>query len=184
MRIMSIVISCMYHPDIRLSNIGLLGKFVTDKILCNFQITIEQPAYQPHRKHITTFQHRFIVHTCAGKTIFHHLRNRSSNNILLDSHLLYRISGLKLCLFQIPFLKSIRIYNDTSRRFGKFILSFQCCSIHGNQYVTLVAWSVNLIRSDMHLKTGNASQRTLRGTNVCRIVRKCTDVITYSGRYC
>ena len=46
-----------------------------------------------------------------------------------------------------------------------------------------VSWSVHLSCAYVDLKTGNTGQRTLRGTDVCRIVGECTDVISYRSRH-
>ena len=101
MGIVSVVISCMNDLDICFGYFGLFGEFFADKVFGYLQITVEQPAYQAYCKHIAAFQHGLVVHSGVGKAVFHHLRDGSGDDILLDAHLLYRIVGLESRLFQV-----------------------------------------------------------------------------------
>ena len=101
MGVVSVVISCMDDLDICPGNFGLFGEFLADEIFGYFQIAVEQPAYQAYCKHIAAFQHGLVVHSGVGKAVFHHLRDGGGDDILLNTHFLYRIIGLESGLFQV-----------------------------------------------------------------------------------
>lgn len=106
MGVVSVVISCMDDLDICPGNFGLFGEFLADEIFGYFQIAVEQPAYQAYCKHIAAFQHGLVVHSGVGKAVFHHLRDGGGDDILLNTHFLYRIIGLESGLSKSDFWKA------------------------------------------------------------------------------
>ena len=124
MGVMSVVVSGADNLDIGFCNFGFLGEFLADKLFGYRQVAAEQPAYQSHCKHVAALQHGFVVHTRVGKAVFHHLGDRSGNDILFDAHFFNGVVRLESGLFQIRFLECVRIDDNTCGRFGKLILCF------------------------------------------------------------
>ena len=126
----------MEHSDVSLGHFGLLGKLLAQEGFRSVEVAVKQPAYQTHGKHVAAFEHRLVVHTRAGKAVFHHLGDRGCDDILLDAHLFDGVVGLELGLVKIRLLEAVGVDDDASGPLCKFILSLQRCGVHGHQYVT------------------------------------------------
>ena len=122
--VVPVVVSGADNLDIGFCNFGFLGEFLADKLFGYRQVAAEEPAYQSHCKHVAALQHGFVVHTRVGKAVFHHLGDRSGNDILFDAHFFNGVVRLESGLFQIRFLECVRIDDNTCGRFGKLILCF------------------------------------------------------------
>ena len=184
MGVVSVVVSCMNDFDVGFGHFGLFGEFLADEVLGNLQVAVEEPAYEAHGEHVAAFQYRLVVHAGVGQAVFYHLRDGGGDDILLDAHFFDRVIGLEGGFFQVGLLESIGINNDTGSRFSKLVLGFQCGGVHGYQYVAFISRGIDFVRSDMHLESGYAGQRTLRGSDVCRIVGESADVVSHRSRNC
>ena len=172
----------MNYLNVCFCNCRLLGKLFAEEVFGNGQVAVEQPANQTECKHVTALQHRLVVHACVCQAILYHLRDRSSNHIVLDAHFFYRIVCCESSLFQIRLLETVCIDNDASRRLSKLVLSLECCSIHCHEHIALVARCKDFACTNVYLETGYACQRTLRGTDIRRIIGEGTDIIPYCSR--
>jgi len=122
MRICPVIISGLDNLYIGFCHGGLFGKFLTQHIERYLQVAVEQPAHQSERKHVTAFQNSFVVHARVSQTGFDHLGDRSSNHIVFDAQLLYRIIRRESGLLQIFGLETIGVDNNTCCRFGISVL--------------------------------------------------------------
>ena len=111
----TIVVSSSNHFHISFCDLWFLGKLITQEVLYQIKVAVEEPAYQTQCKHIATLQGTLVVHPRVFQRFFHDGRDRSSNHILLDAHLLDRIISDKLCFLKVGFLESIGINDDASR---------------------------------------------------------------------
>ena len=182
-RIVSVVVTCLNHLYISLCDARFLGKLVFEEVERDFEVAVEEPTYQTEGEHIAAFEDALVVHTRIGEAVLHHRCEGAEDNAVgVDAHFAEVVFGCKLRLLQVGRLETIGIDDNSCIRLCIFILSFEGCGVHSHKHVAFVARSVNFFRSDMHLKTRNACQRTLRSANVCGIVGEGADAVTNSGR--
>ena len=180
MGVVSIVVTCLDNFDIGFCHTCFLRELLFQIVECYFQVTIEEPANQSQCEHVTALVHRFHVHTRICQTVFHHLSDRAGNHTIgVDSHLTKIICSLEGCLLQVFRTKRVSIDDDSSSRFRIAVLGFQCCSIHGNKYITQVARCIDLTCTDMYLESRYTRQRALWSAYICWIIRECADAVTY-----
>src|SRR5574344_258924 len=154
MCIMTVVKSSLNHLDISLSYTRFLGEFFFQKVESDIQVTVEEPAHQSEGEHIAALEHRLVVHTAVSQTVLHHRGKRTGHHAVgVNAHLAQIVFGGELRFLQILRTERIRINNDSSLRFSKFILSFESCSIHSHEHVGLIARGKHLTCTDMNLKS-------------------------------
>ena len=185
MSVVAVVISGMHHLDVALCNSRLLGKLLAQERCNEVEIAVKQPAYDAESKHIAALQHGLVVESAVCQAVFHHLSYRTSHHAVgVDAHLAQVVVSFKLGLLQVGRTEAVGVDDYRSLWLGKLVLSLQCSSVHGHQHVTLVAGSVSTSTGDVNLKARNTRKRSLRGADVCRIIRKRRDSITYRSRNC
>ena len=96
MGIVTIVVTCTDYFDVCLGNGRLLGKFLADKVLGNSEVAVKEPADQTYGEHVAAFQHGFVVHARVGQAILYHLRDGSSDDVVLNTHLFDGIISCEL----------------------------------------------------------------------------------------
>ncbi len=174
MSIVSVVETCVNHLDVVLGDLRLLGELLSQEILNESDIAVEEPAYDTESKHVSTLHDGLVVHAGVGKTILHHLCDRTSHySILIDAHLCEIVGCLEFCLLQILGTEAVGVDDDCSLWFSMLVLCLQCSGVHSHQHIALVTRGINLSLTDVNLETRYAGQRSLRGADVCRIVREC-----------
>src|SRR5689334_15008758 len=89
--------------------------------------------------------------------------------IAVGNSILQRIDGI-IGKLQVPGIKALDIGNDNTSILQSRQVYFQCSSIHRNQYVILIAGSIDLGASKMDLKTGNTCHSSHWCTNFGRII--------------
>ena len=180
---MTIVESSLHHLDIVLCNGRFLGELLAEEVVNQCDVTVEQPAHQSQCEHVTTLQHGLVVHTRVSQTVLHHLCQRALDDAVgVDAHLAQIILCLKLCLLQVLRPKRVGVNDDCSLRLGKLVLRLQRSCIHGDEHVALVSRRIDLAGTNVYLKTTDTCQRTLRGTDVGRIVGECRNAIAHGSR--
>ena len=183
MNIVSVVVTSSYNLNVGFSNSWFLLEFLCQEVVNQLKVAVEQPANQAECKHITTLQHRLVVHSSVSKAVLYHLCNRTSNHtVWVDAHFFQVVIGCKIRFLQVAWAKRIGVDNDSSLWFAVFVLSFKGSCIHSYQHIALITWCVNLTSTDVHSKSTNSREWALRGTNVGRIIWECRDAITHSSR--
>ena len=174
MHVVTVVITSLYHLDIAFCYGRFLGEFLAQEVGNEVEVAVEQPAYQSQRKHVAALQHGLVIHSAIGKTVFHHLCDRTSYYpIAVDAHLSEIVGCFKLSLLKIFFTEAVGIDDDCGLWLGILILCLQRGSVHSHQNITEVARGMHLACTDMHLETRHTSERTLWGADVGRIVWEC-----------
>ena len=183
MYVVPVVKSGVYHLYVVLGDYRFLRELVAQEVLNQTYVAVEEPAYQSEGEHVAAFQYRLVVHAAVCQTVFYHLCYRACHNpVGVDVHLCQIIFGLELCLFKIFLSETVRVYYYCSLWFCKLILCFQCRSVHCHQHIALVTGCVDFASAYVNLKSRHACKRALRGTYVCRIVRKSGYTVADSGR--
>ena len=183
MRVVSVVVTGLYHLDIGFGNGRFLGKLLSQEVEGHVQVATKEPAHQSESKHVATLHHGFLVHAAVGQTILHHLGDGTGHHaVRVNAHFFQRIIRLESRFHQVFLLKAVRINNDGRIRLGLTVLCLQSSRIHGHQHITPISRCVHFICTYMHLKSRHTRQRSLRGTDIGRIVRKRTDAIAYGSR--
>ena len=184
MSVVAIIITSLYHLYVSLCNTWLLGKLLLEEVGYEVEVAREQPTNETKGKHVTTLQHRLVVHARVGQAGFHHLRHGAAHHAVgVNAHLAEIVCRLELCLVKVALCKRVCIDNDSSPWLCILILSLECRSIHSHEHVALVAWGIYLTCTDVNLETRHTRQRTLRSTYVGWIVRKCRNTVTHGSRY-
>ena len=183
-RVVSVIISSLNDLDVCLCHFWLLGKLLTQESKRNVEVAVEEPAHQSKGKHISTLADALDVHTTVLQTILHHRRKRTGNHSVgIDTHLTKIVLGLELRLLQVLGSEAVGINNDGSIGLGKTILRLEGSSIHSHKHIALVAGCIDLSGTDVYLESTDTGERTLRSTDVGRIVGECTNTVAYGSRH-
>ena len=181
--VVSVVVSGLYDLYVGFSYAWLLGKFLSQEVEGNLQVTVEEPAYQSEGKHIAALEHAFHIHTAVLQAVFHHGGEWAGNDSVgVYAHLAQVILSLERCFLKVLGTEAVGIDDDGRSWLGISVLCLERSSIHGHQHIALVTRSVNLPRSYMYLESRHTSQGTLRSSDVCRVIGKSADAVTHCGR--
>ena len=158
MGILTKMITVVKYLHIGFGNFRFLGKFLAQNFFAHLHIAMEQPAYQSQSKHVLCSQDRLVVQPAVFQAFLTHGSDSCRHDFILDTQFREGIFQRKLSLFQVTFGKRIGVDNNYRLRFTKFILCFQGCRIHGYQHIALIARSIYLSGTNMHLKARHTSQ--------------------------
>ena len=177
---MTVVEASLHHLDVVLGYCGFLGELLAQEIIDQVEVTVEQPAHQSEGEHVAAFQHRLVVHAAVGQTVFHHLRDGTSHHTVgVDAHLAQVVIGLESRLLQVVRTETVGINDDGGLGLGIAVLCLERRGVHRHEHVAQVTRGIDLTLTNMHLKSRHTGERPLRGADVCRIIRKCGDAVTY-----
>ena len=181
---MAIVVASLNHLDITLGDGGFLGEFLTQEIVHQIQVAVEEPTNQSQSEHVTALEDGLIVHPAVSQTVFHHRRQGALHHTVgVDTHLTQVVGCGELSLLQVVGTEGVGIDDDGGLRFGKTVLCLQRGGVHRHQHITLVTGGIDLTRADMHLKTAYSRKRPLRGADVGGIVGKRRYAVAHRCRH-
>ena len=179
---MSVVVACVHNLDVQLGHLRLACEFLTQEVLDKRYLAVEEPAYQSKRKHVAAFKCCLAVCAVSGNGLHHLCDGACHNPVWVYAKLGKIVVGLEIGLLQVHGSEAVSVDDDGGLGLGVLVLRLQCGGVHCHKYVTLVARSIDGTTTYVYLETAHTSKRTLRGTDVSRIVGECRNAIAHGCR--
>ena len=178
-----VVETVIQNLPVRLYELGmLLREFFLDIAVNIFKRTAVDEAGHSQSEHILAFEDGLQVHSAVLETLLRHGSDRSSNQSpVLDVKLGKRVVGQKTGFLHFCLSESIYVHKDHRRVLAPFCIRFQCCRIHRDEEVTVISRGVDILASDVDLKTGDPGNSTMGCSDFCRIVREGRQFVAIDG---
>ena len=196
--VLPVVVAIYQHLGVGGYQGGLFLKFLFEEMDGFVDGAVKQPAHHAKGKHIARFEYRFLVKTGIAQRLFGQLRQRNGHDLHRFGNAQFgeRVVRLVECFFQIFGGERIGIYDDhgvpTIERvclvvacvgvaeFRPQRADLECRCVHSHQHIGFVAGSENSV-SYIHLKTGYATESTLRGAYLRRKIGEGRNLIAEDG---
>ena len=155
----AVIVPGLNHLDVSLGHSRLLGELLTQEVVDQFEVAVEEPAHEAQGEHVAAFQHALVVHVLVLETRLDHLSDWACHHaVVVYAHLLKVVIGLELRLVKVVGSERVGVYYDSGRWLGIFVLSLQRRGVHGHEHVALVARGENLSLANVHLEAAHACQ--------------------------